>query len=552
MHLIKTFLFLILILVSNLVLANTYRQINYKITPLTNTPISAIKVETEIIGDMSGEVVLDLPYAWASASYYQQIKNVKLEYPIGKLHFRNQDSNEVILNTGKINIIRLSYEIYQKAGNPCDIHEAIIRSNLIHSPGYGLFATPGDLNGNDIVEFNIEWVNIPKAWKAISDYGLGKSVKFKATPVELYSAVYAAGDLRVYKIVDKKNPVYLSLHGQFDLKDQEIASCINKIIKGQRAFFHDNDFPYYLISLVQGDQPRHMGGTGLTHSFTAFIPQGVDKQDYITLLAHEHLHNWTGKKIHNNLEGLNYWWSEGFTDYYARVLALRAKVIILEEFIEEFNQFFKDYYLSPVINEPNNLIKTDYWKDYAVEKLPYYRGFVFALYLNNLIKENNKNKSLDNVMLDLFKTSKEQEFSSDYFKKIVKNYVPTGIDKEMDEYIEQGKTIDLTYVAKVLPIEKVKMGAYDRGFDRDALINNYTIKNIDKNSNAYKAGLRDGDIVIKYDFPKWGDPDQIVTIKTTKGEFKFRPESLDKKDIYQFKPNLSKEDKLKIKKFFNG
>lgn len=87
------------------------------------------------------------------------------------------------------------------------------------------------------------------------------------------------------KLSIKKNPVYLSLHGQFDLKDEEIASYINKIIKGQRTFFHDNDLPYYLISLIEGNQSRHMGGTGLTHSFTAFIPQGLDKQDYITLLA---------------------------------------------------------------------------------------------------------------------------------------------------------------------------------------------------------------------------------------------------------------------------
>ncbi|MFV9883600.1 MAG: M61 family peptidase [Rickettsia conorii subsp. raoultii] len=297
-----------------------------------------------------------------------------------------------------------------------------------------------------------------------------------------------------------------------------------------------------------------MGGTGLTHSFTAFIPQGLDKQDYITLLAHEHLHNWTGKKIRNNLERLNYWWSEGFTDYYSRVLALRSSVITLEEFVEEFNKFFENYYLSPVINEPNNLIETDYWQDYAVQRLPYYRGFVLALYLDNFIKENNKSKSLDNVMLDLFKTSKEQEFSSDYFKKIVKNYVPKGIDKEINEYIEQGKTIDLANVAKVLPIEKITMGAYDHGFDRDALINNYTIKNIDENNNAYKSGLRNGDIVIKYDFPKWGSPDQIVTINTIKGKgkFPFRPESANKKDIYRFKPTLSKEDKLKIKKFFNS
>ncbi|MCZ6886819.1 MAG: hypothetical protein O7C59_09410 [Rickettsia endosymbiont of Ixodes persulcatus] len=114
MSLIKVAFFLILILVSNLVFANTYRQINYKITPLSNKPVSAIKVETEIIGAMDGEVILDLPYAWASGSYYEQIKNVKLEYPIGELQFRNQNGNQAVLNTGKINIIRLSYEIYQK------------------------------------------------------------------------------------------------------------------------------------------------------------------------------------------------------------------------------------------------------------------------------------------------------------------------------------------------------------------------------------------------------------------------------------------------------
>ena len=95
MYFLKNFLIIFIILISNLVSANTYyRQINYKITPLSNTSVSAIKVETEIIGNMSGEVVLDLPYAWANATYYKQIKNVKLEYPIGKLQFRNQDSHE--------------------------------------------------------------------------------------------------------------------------------------------------------------------------------------------------------------------------------------------------------------------------------------------------------------------------------------------------------------------------------------------------------------------------------------------------------------------------
>ncbi|ABV73704.1 hypothetical protein A1E_03885 [Rickettsia canadensis str. McKiel] len=43
---------------------------------------------------------------------------------------------------------------------------------------------------------------------------------------------------------------------------------------------------------------------------------------------------------------------------------------------------------------------------------------------------------LDNIMLDLFITSKKQEFSRNYLKKIVKNYVPKAIDKAINKYIE--------------------------------------------------------------------------------------------------------------------
>ncbi|WP_029374906.1 hypothetical protein [Rickettsia honei] len=63
---------------------------------MSNTSVSAIKVETEIIGNMSGD-----PMHGQMPTYYKQIKNVKLEYPIGKLQFRNQDSNKAILKYGK-------------------------------------------------------------------------------------------------------------------------------------------------------------------------------------------------------------------------------------------------------------------------------------------------------------------------------------------------------------------------------------------------------------------------------------------------------------------
>ena len=72
------------------------------------------------------------------------------------------------------------------------------------------------------------------------------------------------------------------------------------------------------------------------------------------------MHNWIGGKIKYSEEGLNYWWSEGFTEYYCRKLHLNSKGLAMQDYINEANRILKDYYLSSVINEPNERIKEDF------------------------------------------------------------------------------------------------------------------------------------------------------------------------------------------------
>jgi len=537
---------------SNVVFANSYSSIYYTITPLFGNKAPAIKVTADIRGDIKDQLVVDLPCRWASGEYVEQLKEVKVDNFSYRIISNNELCNQLIIATPKsTDRVIINYEIHQKKGDPAEVHEAIIRTDLVHSVGYGIFAIPSDAEETDKISFNIEWKEMPNKWKTISSYGTAKLLNFTAKAQELLHAIYAAGNLRIYQIVDNKNPVFLSLYGSFDVKDNSIVASLQEIVKTQRSFFNDHDFPYYAISLIEGNDPNSMGGTRLYDSFAAYLPKGMNHTDYYILFAHEHLHNWIGGKISNNERGsLDYWWSEGFTDYYARVLALRSGGISLEEFIDECNQILRNYYLSPVINQPNTRIKNSFWKNENIQKLPYARGFVFAVYLNSLIKLHDDTKSVDNIILDLFKIAKQQPFSVKSFKEIAKNYTFQGVKQEISKFIDQGKTIDLTVAASILPLEKIKMGPYQRGFDRDKILKNKIIHNINPNSNAYKAGLRNGDKVVEFSFPKGSDPDQIATITTTDKVFKFRPESDDKKEIYQFKSNLSSEDKLKIKRFF--
>lgn len=528
----------------------------YILTPVLEEKDPYLKVEMKFKGNNVGITLLEFPQMWAGVSYKEQIKNKIILDSSIKYQIDKKNSNNWILKYAPGQIITLSYEVHQKKEDPSDIHEAIIRKDLVHATGYGLFALPNmeECKSNRPMDFSVNWNNAPENWLYASSYNNTSNINFKGSEGDLLHSIYTAGKSRHYDLPMKENSVLLSLYGDFNYSDQELVESLTNIIASQREFFKDYDFPYYLISIVEGDQPQSIGGTGLNNNFSAYIPKDIDSRNVRVTLTHEHLHNWIGGKLKNNKEEkLNYWWSEGFTDYYTRVLGLRTKTISLEEFINECNELLSNYYLSPVHNAPNSRIKADFWKNYDVQKLPYNRGFTFAFSLNNKIKLHSNNKSsLDNLMYELISDAKKNKikFSNKLFIKYVNKYLANDLSKEFDKIIVKGGTIDLEPLKNALPLVKVKLGPYERGFDREACLNEKIIKEIKPNSNAYKAGLRDGDKIIKYDFPKGSSPDQIVTIATERGTFNYRPESQDKIDVWQFKTDLNDEEKQQIEDWF--
>ncbi|MBL0136254.1 MAG: hypothetical protein IPP79_20895 [Chitinophagaceae bacterium] len=82
--------------------------------------------------------------------------------------------------------------------------------------------------------------------------------------------------------------------------------------------------------------------------------------------------------------------------------------------------------------------------DYA--KLPYWRGCVFAFYLDNQISIATKNKaSIRNLMLDLkevVRTKSKKEFSNEEFVNAVSKYLPKeDFKKQFQDFILEGASI---------------------------------------------------------------------------------------------------------------
>ena len=203
-------------------------------------------------GKFKDKLVLDLPFKWAGTSYVDQIKNIQVD-PQFQMEIINNDNNSqviFIIPKASTDPIKVTYEVDQKIGNPSIVYETIVRDDLVHAPGYGIFATPCELKEADKVKILINWANLDSTWKTLSSYGASSNLKLNITVPELLHAIYVAGKIRLYNIGTDSSPIFLSLYGRFDMKDQTILSDLKEIINSQRRFFNDFVFTYYAISRI--------------------------------------------------------------------------------------------------------------------------------------------------------------------------------------------------------------------------------------------------------------------------------------------------------------
>lgn len=166
---------------SNIVVTTSYSLIDYTITPLFRNKAPVIKVTADIRGDIKNKLVVDLSCRWASGEYVEQLKEVKVDNFSYRIISNNELCNQLIIAISKpTDRVVINYEVHQKKGDPAKVHEAIIRTDLVHSVGYRIFAIPSDVRDVGELPFRIEWKEMPSKWKTISSYGTARFLNFKA------------------------------------------------------------------------------------------------------------------------------------------------------------------------------------------------------------------------------------------------------------------------------------------------------------------------------------------------------------------------------------
>jgi hypothetical protein len=474
----------------------------YTFKPVFNRSSVSLYIELAFRADNRKKTTLIAPErCFGESNLSKQISNIQL---LSRGSLSCQAGKWVIVHEPHQEI-RLRYYLTQDWPlTTFERHRAYIQKNYMKCSVAAGLIVPEYFSRS--IKVTYQFVGFPDNWFTLSSFGTSRVHTYQGKPQALKNAFILVGNPAVARLhvvpLDNQHVLHVVLHGKFLFTDDQACAILKQIISYQRAFFNDFDFPCYSISILNSintgsPDSWNVGGSCFHNAFDIFCSAQAPLKSFKKLCAHEHFHTWNGNKINASSEEGLHWFLEGFTEYYTFITALRSQLITFDEFLEYANDIFRMYYTSPVIHALNSRIASEFWRNPDINKLPYHRGFIFALLVNYKIKKQTHNQySLDHVIKDLWSHSQKtnEHFSIELLERLIRTYVPTGIMHEYSEYIVNGKSFPFmpTLLGPAMSCRIAQLGVYDLGFDFERLQRAHVISQVNSESNAYKAGLRNG------------------------------------------------------------
>ncbi len=394
----------------------------------------------------------------------------------------------------------------------------VVHRDYFHVTGESLFPDAPE-DGAAKREVTIVW-EIPESWTLVNSFGAAeRRQSFVASHDEYRHALYVGGRFRAVRRDVDGRPVWTALRGKWLFSDDDFADLAARIFAAERGFWNDHDFPHYLISLrpMKGVRDGHHG-SAYNSAFGIEAGPRTPLAGLAGILAHELFHAWNGGKIGKEEPAeLMYWFSEGFTNYYGRLLLLRAGITTFAEHVADYNEVLRHYHASPVRGAPNERIRADFWNDRHVELLPYQRGDVLAHNWNARIRRRKTGKSLDDFMRAMLELGRRGVLAS-----------PRSIDGALRPFLPEGADADLALIEKgsLLEPEPDSLGpcarlvmretpVYELGFDFKASAKPKRVIGLVVGGSAAAGGVRAGDARAGWSLQQ--DPDQEVEVSIVRG-----------------------------------
>lgn len=513
-------------------------NLTYSITVLPKA--GEFKIELDFVA-ADATTAIQLPKEFASFTNAYRYVTIQKGKNIESVSVNETDSSVVVLQHQPKQTISFVYTLKNALRDSLPgkqpAYSIIIKPNYYHIPGHVLFAYPKK-DSALAANIKINWLNYPKGWSNINSFGNNYAVQtLPNIPMPLFtSSIWCGGDFRVYPFTVNQKPVYFAIRGKWRFKDADMQSMIQKTIAAQRAFWNDYNINQYTVTLMpfltESEYNYSYQGTGLTNSFATWATNNkqTSPASLTYLYNHELMHHWIGNMIENEQpEELQYWFSEGFTDYFTWQNMLESKFITQAQYNRSFDSVLAVHYCDPFHESSNAIIKDGFWSNNQLQKLPYNRGRIFAFYVDALLKKQTAGqKGLKEVMIELLKVCRSQrkKFNSNLFIDIIKHTAGIDITPFIEQYIINGKFINLEEWNNIIPngfkLGEVPVFSYGFTTDKGGLALNATINALDEQSNAALAGIKVGDVLKGYSITNNPEQEGEITVERNNERIKIR------------------------------
>jgi predicted metalloprotease with PDZ domain len=518
--------------------AASTHELTYSFEPLIAGDSLRLRITLEFKSSGSGKTTLILPSEWAGQKEaYKSITELTAISPQTSLKGTKEPAKREVLSLPN-STVRLSYVLVKQWSGPLDTATrfyADLAPDYFHLIGVTALVHPR-LHDFQPVEVHFDWSKLPKESSLATSFATDERCQtFHGSWHDALNSLFVGGDYRIYRKTIMRNELVFAIRGKWGFTDDEWTGKVSNIIEFQRTFWHDNDFPYFLITLTpHGGNSGSSGGTALTNSFMEHLsPQASISLNILDQIAHEEFHSWDPYKVGcmpHPQEPVT-WFSEGFTRYYETLMLFRAGLLPFSDYLAGLNAKLRDY----AMNEGEGIALAEFVRRHVADKsvlagLEYRRGAVIAAWLDATIRNESQNHaSLDDLMFYLIRQNaayqrqrgKPMPISNKRIFKAAAKYIHRESLVRLRQYVEHGGSIQLPNDAMGLCVHSriESIGRFDLGFDQSSITSETKrAVGVRPDSEAYKAGLRDGQQLIGWSINN-GDPTKQVklTIKTDTG-----------------------------------
>jgi predicted metalloprotease with PDZ domain len=355
------------------------------------------------------------------------------------------------------------------------------------------------------VTVHFDWRKLPTGWILATSFGTsstpdGRCQSYSGPWRTVQQALFTAGEFRVHHFEIRGRPAVLAIRGDWTFTDDEAIADIQKAIGAARQFWHDDNFPYYLVTLKPFDNEKDNGdGSQFTNAYWLYLSRRDSITDQTPTLIHEAFHAWDparmGVASDEDSDAIK-WFSEGFVRYYGYLLALRAGLITFPVYLDGVNRELQESRASTSA---------------------YNRGRLIALWLDRQIRKDSKGKALlDNVMHDMV-SGAGKPLTEARILATAGRYLSPSSRTQLAQAVQPGPKIpdaaDALQPCASGSLDDV--ATFDLGFDLEASKVARKVTGVVPDGPAFRAGLRDGQPLDGRLSVYYNQPDKlaIVTVK---------------------------------------